>query len=161
MKSIYIASVILSLIPLFGFASEDVEIISLNAQYVVPASQASEEYSFEMPQYLIVDGPDDADSMHIVLPMELVGHGKIISLDLISKNGTHRSFSSAQGFAECEGKWKELKCDIQFLNLEIDIASRDEYIRNYTPVKDHARLQAVAFRFGTDPIGKVFVLGSK
>jgi hypothetical protein len=144
-----------------SWASDPVTVISLRAQYVVPAGAESQESSFETPKYFILEGADGSASMHMALPMELVGHNRMISLELVSRSGLQKSFASQNGEAECDGKWTEMTCDIRFFNLSIEAKNRDAFIDQNVPRPQQSLIRAAALHFETDPIGKVLVLGRK
>ena len=136
--------------------------IRLLGTYSVPlAEDESTELapyaSFTLDPYVISTNTSGQRTMNYTLPIDLAGGIPIaVTMDLVSSHDLHKSFSGPLGTAECDGKWTELKCEVNFHNLVISPDAHRPHLesRYGAGPETEARIR-VAERFGGDPIGKV------
>ncbi len=135
------------------------EVLNFEAIYKIPTEDSKEKaYStFTLDEYQVtlidVDQKVRAELSYL-LPVTMVGYSKKISMNLVINNGSEKVLAGNEATALCRGAWGQLKCEMRFHKLFIDLPAVAEALRleGKGPNEINSRLKVLS-RFSGDPIG--------
>jgi hypothetical protein len=154
------------LIASFSKAAQAVEVLDLNAKYTIPVTKDSElPYStFDLKNYKVtLKTLDNTQEVQLTytLPKEMVGVEKEITLNLVANMGSEKILAGPEASAKCSGKWIQMKCEVRFHDLEIDLLKVEEVLKELGLSESEIRSRVdVLAKFSGDPIGFSEVVGN-
>ena len=143
------------------------EIKNLNATYTIPTdSQKDLPYStFNLENYQVslstVNNIEEA-TVTYDLPKLMVGEAQKISMKLIQIEDGIKYLKGSKSTAECMGKWAEMKCDVQFNDISLNLENvykilKDEGVES----REISKRISILLKFSGDPIGVSQVTGKR
>ena len=129
------------------------EIKKLNATYTIPTdSQVS---------LSTVNNIEEA-TVTYDLPKLMVGEAQKISMKLIQIEDGIKYLKGSKSTAECMGKWAEMKCDVQFNDISLNLENvykilKDEGVES----REISKRISILLKFSGDPIGVSQVTGKR
>ncbi len=133
--------------------------LKLNATYALPVELNEElPYAlFNLKDYTVKFATINEHQEVTVtysLPSEMVGEAKEIKMKLAIENGSTRVLEGEEATALCVGKWIEMKCDVRFKKLNINLLKVRELLESQgTSSHEIDQRIKVLSRFSGDPIG--------
>lgn len=135
------------------------QVLNFEAQYIIPVTSPLEahysHYKLQDYQVRIYDSSESKKSqLKYTLPAEMIGEFKEITLDLVANHDGEKFLSGEFATAKCLGAWNELKCEMRFHDLPIDLTLVETNLREKGVLESEikTRLQILS-RFSGDPIG--------
>ena len=132
MKNLFLISVLFFA---FNYKSFSDEIKVLNATYTIPTdSEKDLPYStYNLENYQVrLSTTNNVEEATVTydLPELMVGETQKISMKLIQIEDGIKYLKGSKSTAQCIGKWADMKCDVQFNDISVNLENVYKLLKN-------------------------------
>ncbi len=143
-------------IKLFMPSAFAVDILKFNAFYQIPTTEQEDillgQYMLE--EYTVIQDGKKA-TLTYTLPFAMTGvANQVVTMELVLEDLPLRVFRGDKSTALCKGKWPEMKCQVRFHRIEMDLNLLELFFISEGCSEDEtAKRMAILQRFNGEPLG--------
>ena len=133
-----------------------VDILTFQAEYQIPTTEHEDSSLglYKLENYTVVQDGKKA-TLQYTLPFAMTGiMNQVVSMELVLEDLPLRVFTSEKATALCRGKWPEMKCQMRFHEIQMDLDILELYFISEGYSEDEtAKRMAILQRFNGEPLG--------
>jgi hypothetical protein len=133
-----------------------IDVLKFKANYQIPTTQLEDPAHglYKLEDYVVVQDGNKA-TLSYLLPFAMTGVlNQLVSLELVLEDLPLRVFRGEKATSLCKGKWSEMKCQVRFHQIEMDLSLLELFFISEGYSEDEtAKRMAILQRFNGEPLG--------